>query len=68
MPANDEGPRVSREALSERVMMVSFEAVGLVLLAVMMVVIVAMLGPAAIGAVVGAGVAIGVSRISKMRQ
>jgi hypothetical protein len=45
-----------------------FEIAGLVLLALMMVVIVAMLGPAAIGAAVGAGVAIGVSRLSKLRR
>jgi len=49
-------------------MKVTFEKVGLVLLALMMVVIVAMLGPAAIGAVVGAGVAIGVTRLSKVRR
>ena len=54
--------------MSERVMMGPFEIVGLVLLALMMVVIVAMLGPAAIGAVAGAGIAIGVSRVSKIRR
>jgi hypothetical protein len=60
--------RGAGDAVSERVVMVSFEKVGLVLLALMMVVIVAMLGPAAIGAVVGAGVAIGVTRLSKVRR
>ena len=45
-----------------------FEITGLVLLALMVVVIVAMLGPAAIGAVAGAGVAVGVSRLSKLRR
>jgi hypothetical protein len=54
--------------VSERVMMGSFEKVGLILLALVMIVIVAMLGPAAIGAVVGAGVAIGVTRLSKVRR
>jgi hypothetical protein len=44
------------------------EIVGLVMLAVMMVVIVALIGPAAIGAVAGAGVAIGVTRFSKPRR
>lgn len=44
------------------------EMVGLVMLAVMMVVIVAMLGPAALGAVAGAGIAIGATRLTKPRR
>ncbi len=49
-------------------MMGPFEITGLVLLALMMVVMVAMLGPAAIGAAAGAGIAIGVTRLSKLRR
>lgn len=48
--------------------MVSFEKVGVVLLGLMAIVIVALLGPAAIGAVLGAGLAIGAMRLNNARH
>jgi len=46
----------------------TIERIGLVLLAVMMAVIVVMLGPASLGAIFGAVIAIGVMRLTTTRR